>query len=241
VHRMLRIYIILIVLLHAGICSAQRDSSLTSEFARLNAKERSRIAAKEQAEAAGDAEYLRLMEQGEELFQAQRYDDALEQFKLARTRRPYNVHPKVKIQDLEALIKKRNEEKAAVAPPAERPQIISTEPALVSNTVMVIPPPPLESTPVRETLPVKAPVRPAAAPPSAPRPVPPSPPAATRVLVPGERIYKEGRSVVIERTIDDTVRPVVYRKVIQPWGDVHYFNDGTPMTVDGWSLIFGDQ
>ena len=65
------------------------------------------------------------MKQADAAFRAGRYEDALAAFHEARSIRPYNVYPKVKIQDLQALIKKQDEERVGqtpvVPPPADPP------------------------------------------------------------------------------------------------------------------------
>ena len=62
-------------------------------------------------------------------------------------------------------------------------------------------------------------------------------PAATRAQAPiqdieqefveGERVYKEGRSIVVETTVVEDGHLVRYRKVSHPWGEDHYFRAGT--------------
>ncbi len=46
----------------------------------------------------------------------------------------------------------------------------------------------------------------------------------------GERVYKEGRSVVVEQRIKEDGRLVVYRKVSHPWGQIDHFRDGIAVT-----------
>jgi hypothetical protein len=256
--------LIISVLLHGTLCLAQRDSSLTQDFARLSAKERTRIAAKEQDEALKDAEFQRLMAEGERLFQLKRYDDALSEYKLARARRPYNVYPKVKIQDLEALIAKRDAESLPEPVVAAPGPAVITEPVINSKAPPVPDPSVVTaSVPAREPVPVPVDVSPSvvpAPPPATIRKVDPAPsrPKAARntqketPIKPvreidtghdhpmQERIFKEGRSVVVERVIAIEGRPVIFRKVTQPWGDVNYFREGIPISSEGWSSIFSD-
>ena len=122
-------------------CVAQGgDGSLTGDFKKLSPKERSKIAARETHEAAADSGYQDIMKQADAAFRAGRYEDALAAFHEARSIRPYNVYPKVKIQDLQALIKKQDEERVGqtpvVPPPADPPgpAVVAT-PSLISNTM----------------------------------------------------------------------------------------------------------
>ena len=77
---------------------AQRDSSLTQDFAKLSAKERARMAAHEEQDAAADTAFQARMKQAELRFQQGAFQNALDLYRQARSMRPYNVHPKVKIQ-----------------------------------------------------------------------------------------------------------------------------------------------
>lgn len=85
------------------------QDGLTAEFANLSAKERTRIAKKEDKEAAQDLVFQDMMQQADVLFKDQQFNEALAVYRQARKRRPYNVHPKVKIQDLQALLKAEEE------------------------------------------------------------------------------------------------------------------------------------
>jgi hypothetical protein len=87
-----------------SVCTAAQKQSLTTEFAGLSAKERTRLAKQEQEEAALDVEYQHLMEVADEFFRTRSYEQALVIYQTARKRRPLNVNPKVKIEDLMALL-----------------------------------------------------------------------------------------------------------------------------------------
>ena len=111
--------ILLLMLLRSSLLPAQRDSSLTSEFARMSAKERARIAREEGALAETDTAFQAAMRAGEEHFRAARYHEALDRYQRARNLRPHNVHPKVKIQDLQALLARQGD--GAWEPGVEKP------------------------------------------------------------------------------------------------------------------------
>ena len=244
----IRSSLLFLLLLAAGGLFAQ-DTSLTRDFARLNAKERARIAKQEQEGAATDAHYQQVMAQAEKAFQDQRFEDALQLFKEARAVRPYNVYPKVKIQDLQALLDKRAAAEAElernVGPGPERP------------TGIEAPPPPADTVPKAGTnaLPETGGPAPVVAPEQKPiavrtqreeipvRPAPPSHAARPGDLpVDGveERVLREGRAVVLERRVTTGGHTEVYRRVSHPWGDVVHFKDGQPIPVRVWTETFGD-
>src|SRR5690606_31017910 len=111
---LVRAFFALLLCWPSGLVLAQGE--LTKDFSKLSAKERSRIAAHENLEAAADSGYQALMQQADLYFQAGEYETALEHYEQARTLRPYNVYPKVKIEDLQTMIRRRNAEQAAPAP-----------------------------------------------------------------------------------------------------------------------------
>lgn len=253
----LRIATVLMGLLVGSMGHAQRDGSLAGDFEKMSAKERAKVAKEEQEGAAKDVAYQAVMAEAEKLFQGQQYEASMEKFKEARTMRPYNVYPKVKIQDLEALIAKRDAAKAAAEPPAVVEEPIATPippPTKVEGPVKdAEPPKPAHVEPVpagrlvlgstekpvaervREepvpqrtsTPPVRAAVEERPAPRVERRVIPPKP---APQLDEGERIYKEGRSVVLERRVAVEGRIVVFRKVSHPWGETHHFRDGIAIT-----------
>jgi len=91
-----------------GWCQEQQDDDQAGSFAQLSAKERTRLAKQEELEASQDADYLAFMASGEKHFKDQQFDAAMAVFEQARSRRPLNVYPKVKIDDLRVLISKRD-------------------------------------------------------------------------------------------------------------------------------------
>lgn len=223
---------------------AQPDTSLTREFGHLSAKARARIAKQEQQDAAGDARYQAVMAEAEVLFQAKRYDESLDRFQAARTMRPLNVYPKVKIQDLQAFIAERNAAKAEVVRDSLRSLPVETTPAKEASTsttaapvvaeaqkeAIVVPPkkePPI--TPTKQERPnTEAPKERLAMETSAPPP--------TDGLV--ERMYVEGRATVLERKLTRNGRVEVYRKVTHPWGQIVHFRDGVAISEREWAEVF---
>mgnify|MGYP003382248235 CR=1 FL=1 len=233
----MRIALIVLFVLAAWAARGQPDQSLTPEFAGMSAKERARVAKAEQENAAKDIHFQGVMTEAEALFQEQRFDEALDKFKEARSLRPLNVFPKVKIQDLQALIAKRNAE-AANAKPAEPEQ---TAPAV---RVELAPDPetkPTDTAPeslrppvIEEKQVVPSPVR---REPKNAAPQVSEPAKELEAVKPDgtqERSYVEGRAVVLERRVVRNGVEAVYRKVTHPWGQVVHFRDGIAISEREW-------
>lgn len=241
--------LLFLLLLAAGGLFAQ-DTSLTRDFARLNAKERARIAKQEQEGAAKDVRYQAVMAKAESAFKEQRFEDALGLFKEARVIRPYNVYPKVKIQDLQALLDKRAAAAATLEPAPvpvpvpERP----TEEETPSPPVEVVPEPvtgasPKTERPVQTVEPSHVP-KPNTAREKTPVRAAPMPVAADPITLPSdgveESVLREGRAVVLERRVTTNGHTEVYRRVSHPWGDIVHFKDGQPIPARAWTEMFGD-
>lgn len=216
-----------------------QGQGLEGDFNALSAKERSRIAKAEEEGASNDAQYQSIMAQAESSFREQRFDEALEQFIQARDLRPYNVYPRVKIQDLQALIARRDaaltEPAGELPSPAERsPQ---QEPVLPHRP---FPETHAPSAPGRQVTTERVALPQERQP--AERIAAPARPSETEGLgEEGERIYKEGRAVVVERTVVQEGRPVVFRKVTHAWGEVMYFKDGAAVPERVWQEAFGSR
>ncbi len=230
---------IFLMCLVAQVRAQGEKGSLTDQFPKMSAKERARIAAKEVSESAQDQDYQAVMKEAESAFQQGRFSEAMAGYEKARSLRPYNVYPKVKIEDLKALIKKQSDEgQAAVEPLEEKP-----------------PPPPVD-VPVSEPSPPVAAEQPSsveaiqrtATPATSGTPVDvPDQPAHTTSSVPPdlkkadgliERRYKEGNAYVIERTVTVDGRLVVYKRVFHSWGQVYYFEDGAAVDERVWNARF---
>ncbi len=101
----MRILLIIIGILLFNVSSSQTvDSCLTSDFSKMKSKKRIKIAQQESKESELDIEFQSLMSRGDSLFRFSCYKEALLVYKEARKRRPHNVYPKIKIQDLNGLI-----------------------------------------------------------------------------------------------------------------------------------------
>lgn len=238
----------------------ERDGTLTTGFDALSSKERSKIAALENKEAPEDKAYQIAMSDAEHAFQEGRYDQAMESYGAARKLRPYNVYPKVKMEDLQALITKEAIAKAANTPPIDS-SITAAEPSLPKPLVMTVSdtfpvpvsavPSAVMAAPMVETAvdgavdpnPIAIKGRPHAtavtARPSslesAPKPQVGSPTAPKAV---GERSFMEAGAAVLERTVYEADRLVVYRRVAHKWGQVFYFKENHSITEREWKDRF---
>ncbi|HQX98623.1 MAG TPA: hypothetical protein PLV08_02520 [Flavobacteriales bacterium] len=239
--------VLFMLALLVGLFSMAQPDGLARDFEKLSAKERARIAKQEQDAAGKDPEYQAVMEAAEALFQGGQYEASMEKFKEARTMRPYNVYPKVKIQDLQALILKRDAEEAA----ATRPEP-TIKPAPTVEPPMEVTPVPLKVEPEIRVVaqPVRArptPVgtdrgRTGKAPPEKVQ-VQPKPVAleGQKDGEEGQRVYKEGRSVVVESRVTEEGRLVIYRKVSHPWGAVDHFREGVAISDRAYQQAMSDR
>jgi hypothetical protein len=226
---------------------------LDGDFNHLSAKERSRIAQEEESGASKDERYQAVMAEAEALFQQHRFEEALERFKVARDLRPYNVYPRVKIQDLQALIAKRDATVQAASAPElgkggelDHPETVSLREALepVPGAAEERPneptSPPVHRVPEHRTEGARTP--------AATQRTEPPVVRAERVhehveepLEEGGAIYMEGRAVVVERRVAQEGRIAVYRKVTHPWGAVVYFKDAAAIPERMWTEVFGSR
>ncbi|MBL7965235.1 MAG: tetratricopeptide repeat protein [Flavobacteriales bacterium] len=213
--------------------AGQDQAGLAPGFEKLSAKERTRIAKEEEEKARQDSVYQGVMRRAEEAFQQQRYEEALDLFKQARVLRPYNVYPKVKIQDLQTLLGRKEDGTIATPEPVpvREPEPSDQQPVpmpLVIHQVPVEPP-----KVIQPEKPAPAPVRPAA-------PVVRQEDPAPAPAQPGERWYREGQAVVLERTVLEEGRAITYRRVTHPWGQVFHFREGLTVEERVWRSRFGD-
>ena len=215
---------------------AQDDASLTKEFAGMSAKERTKLAKQEVEEAAKDDAFQAMMAQAEVAFKAGRFVEARQHYADARTRRPLNVYPKVKLEDLDALIAKRAAEAKAAEPVVVDPPPVVLFPISATNTTTV--PITTDPSPTPTTIVEKAPVQTITAPvKTANKSVVEVPTIAP--LTEGEREYMEGNAKVLEIAVAEHKHLAVYKKVKHPWGQVFYFKDGASVGQRVWQARFG--
>lgn len=219
------------------------NESLTEDFPGLTAKERSRIAKKESEEAKVDAEYQAVMNEAERLFQEQHFEEALAAFRKARALRPYNVYPKVKIKDLEAMLGKSPVAAVPTLDPDPGTQPVSSEPEAAE--------PQAEEPPVVQRVQQErtAPTEKAIVVPRTSRIGSTAPTVPKRQVESGtapapdgvtELRYKEANAFVIERRVVEERRPVVYKRVQHACGQVYYFKDSTGIGERVWKERFNE-
>jgi len=252
-----RITLILASVLIVGNAYAQQDTSLTKEFAELSAKERNRIAKKEESEAISDVAYQAIMTHAEELFRDKRFEESLEQYKVARNLRPYNVFPKVKIQDLNALLHLRAEQ--APAPSRSNDGITIEKLERPPEPVIIPEPPPTpievpEEKPTQPAIVVEKPRVAVKAPTNVPdQETRPNVTVEKEIITPVhaddiepipdgmvENYSKEGRALVCEREVTKEGKKTVYRRVVHPWGEKMYFKDRVAVPERIWVEAFGE-
>lgn len=213
---------------------------IDGEFNGLSAKERSRIAKAEEEGASHDTQYQAIMAQAENLFRDQHFDKALERFSEARDLRPYNVYPRVKIQDLQALIARREEAEAQeqlkeqTVASGTQAAVLPTSEAVQPTTPVVLAP----STP-KPAASGSASIDATSSQQRGPQPQPARAKVPADTPQEGERIYKEGRAVVVERSTVLEGKLAVFRKVVHPWGETMFFRDGASITERAWNEVFG--
>ena len=230
----------LALLLLCAVAQAQGEKgSLTEQFPKMSAKERARIAAKEGEDALQDKSYQAFMQEAEKAFQEGLYESALDRYEKARALRPFNVYPKVKIEDLKALLAKQGSVLSSEPPP--EPVI---EPSTAIATSSTQPPEaivPQNEKPVQLALgepptikhadPVEDPL--IVEPRVAEKPV-----DLKKADGQIERRYKEGHAFVIERVVTVDGHLVVYKRVFHNWGQVFYFEDGVAVDERVWKARF---
>ena len=220
--------------------------SLSAEFEKMSPKERARVAREEQAASSSDPAYLAAMAQGETNFRNGDLDAAMVNYEDARRLRPLNVYPKVKIEDLRVLIRKREEELLAAKDSAPDPPR-TPEPVVViaderpigkteAATIKVVPVEQPASQMAKRVDPVAKPktteIREAG---PANTPVQKLPDGST------ENRYKQGNAEVTQITVTNNGRTTVYKRVAHKWGQVYWFQDGQAIDGRVWVERFGDK
>ncbi len=235
---------ILLFCLVVDVRAQDSTRSLTKEFPKLSAKERARIAAREADEAKQDQVYQGVMGSGEKAFQEGHYEEAVRLFEQARGMRPYNVYPKVKIEDLKALMAKQA---AAPNEPAPGdPVAIPTTKAADSGSIPPALSPNAPDAPSDRLEPPAETTQPGPRGPVADgQGIPVQAGAQARSLKKAdgliERRYKDGRAFVIERIVTVEGRAVTYKRVYHPFGQVFYFEDGLSVDERVWKARFSGR
>lgn len=244
----------LIFTLSVGLIYGQND------FGRMTGKSKSKAAKKEEKEAKKDDVYQKLMEEGHTFFQEKNYQEALDKYKTAATRRPINVYPKVKIADVElAMLNHKDEEPMADASkeielPTEEPEVIEPEvkeptqeervaEALAAEEQKIkdaLPPPPKIEEPKKEI-------------PEEEEIVEETPKVtAENIEVISEEdfaenlaetypdgvteeIFEEGGKKITRRVVVKNGKGTDYRMVVHRWGGKFFFKNNESITEHTWN------
>lgn len=220
------------------------------EWSTMSAKQKIKIAKKEQKAAKKDPEYLKLMDEALLLFQKGNYKDAQRKYQEAHDRRPDNVYPKVMLEDIDIAMSLPEEEKEEVIveepiqepieeevllvvtpeiaePAVEKPQESeennSKEEEIVETEVVALPQEVEKPTTVEK-----------------PKPQPER--TTTRVQVQKEYLsdgvykdsFKEGNADVEQIKIVKKGIETTYRKVSHSWGAIYYFKGENDISKKEW-------
>ena len=220
-----------------------------SDWSKMTANQKIKLAKKEQKAAKKDPEYLKLMEEALALFQDGKFDEAKNLYTAAHNRRPDNVYPMVMLDDIEVamnmpIVEEIVEEVIIEETVVEEiTPIIEEENAEVVEEIKVV-----EDEKVEEI---------------AVEPEPIVVPIATEKKLEEEKkeitvnekvviehpvkvydedgVYKEdlkeGNATINQVTIVEKGVAVVFRKVSHPWGAVYFFQNGDPITKSEWNKM----
>jgi hypothetical protein len=133
-------------------------------FATLPAREKTRLAQQEELASESDMEFQKIMSNGMNHFEANRFKEAIEAFSEAEKKRPLNVYPPVMIEDvklaMDLYVEPEPEMKAEEKPEPEpeTPQMTADERVAImyekemAKVRQGTPPPPKEKDPDKEPL-----------------------------------------------------------------------------------------
>lgn len=89
-----------ILILSVLVLGFVANSYSQKDFDKLSGKAKAKVAKKEKREAKKDQEYQLMMDDAHSKFASKEYHDALALYEKAQERRPLNIYPKVKIEDV---------------------------------------------------------------------------------------------------------------------------------------------
>jgi len=217
-----------------------------NDWSKLSAKQKIKIAKKEQKAAKKDPEYLKLMEEALVLFQEGNFEEAKVKYQAAHDRRPDNVYPIVMLEDIEVAINSPEEEIVEEnvqevieeeATPIIAPVINETnveiqedeveelivEPEITESEEIILPT--VAEKPTTVVKPTKQPEK-----------------ETTRVQVQKEYLndgvykdsFKEGSANVEQIKIVKKGVETTYRKVSHSWGAIYYFKGEDSISKNEW-------
>lgn len=224
--------------------------SLTSyaqtDWSKLSANQKIKLAKKEQKEAKKDPEYIQMMDEAMLLFQEGQFEKAKEKYTQAHLRRPDNVYPMVMLDDIEIAMNLPKEEMVEEEIPLAEPEveiIIVEEPALledqnidnskveeeilVEEKEIIIPKDPEKTAPIVAKPERKAEVK--------------NPSTQVQKSYENDGVYreslKEGSAKVDQITVVEKGVSTVYRRVDHSWGATYFFKNGEAITEKEWDNL----
>ena len=220
------------------------------DWSKLSAKQKIKIAKKEQKAAKKDPEYLKLMEEALVLFQEGNFEDAKVKYEAAHDRRPDNVYPIVMLEDIEVAINSPEEAKEEAIVEESVQEVIEEEVTpivapLISETNVEIQEDELEEPIVEpEITESKEIILPTVAekPTTVVKPTKHPEKETTRVQVQKEYLndgvykdsFKEGSANVEQIKIVNKGVETTYRKVSHSWGAIYYFKGEDSISKNEW-------
>lgn len=218
-----------------------------SDWSKMTANQKIKLAKKEQKAAKKDPEYLKLMEEALALFQDGKFDEAKNLYTAAHNRRPDNVYPMVMLDDIEVAMNMPIVEEIVEEVIIEEPITVEVAPEIVEEKIEIVEEV-IKEEKVEEI---------------AVEPEPIVVPIATEKKLEEEKkeitvnekvviehpvkvydedgVYKEdlkeGNATINQVTIVEKGVAVVFRKVSHPWGAVYFFQNGDPITKSEWNKM----
>jgi uncharacterized membrane-anchored protein YjiN (DUF445 family) len=222
------------------------------DWSKLSAKQKLKIAKKEQKAAKKDPEYLKLMAEALHLFQTGNYNEARVKYQLAHERRPDNVYPTVMLDDIEVAMNLVQEEVKEEIIAETIPEVIEEEQPSVQfeeekeafiesaienkeeESISIVENDSEIELPV-EPEKIKVIEKPKQSPEK----------KITRVQVQEEYLndgvyrdsFKEGNADVEQVKIVEKGVETIYKKVKHPWGAIYYFKGEDSISKKEWEDI----
>jgi len=210
------------------------------DWSKLSAKQKIKIAKKEQKAAKKDPEYLKLMDDALLLFQEGKYDEAITKYQAAHKRRPDNVYPVVMLEDIEVALNLPVEDQTEITTEAIEIEAIPEIEEEITDTKVEI----QQNDAQKETVEPEVIVLPKEVekPATVTRPSQHAEQTTTRTQVQREYLndgiykdsFKEGNADVEQVKIVEKGVETVYRKVSHPWGAIYYFKGEDSISEKEW-------
>lgn len=220
-----------------------------TDWSKLSANQKIKLAKKEQKEAKKDPEYLQMMDEAMRLFQEGQYEKAKEKYAQAHLRRPDNVYPMVMLDDIEIAMNLPKEELVEEEVPVSEPEIeviLIEEPALEEDQN-------IENSEIKEEIIVEEKEINLPKDPEKTTPVVAKPERRSELKSPATQVQKsyendgvyreslkEGSAKVEQITIVEKGISTVYRRVDHSWGATYFFKNGEAITEKEWDNLMSE-